>query len=59
MITIPAKRPQRMCECRSKNYPCNRRQGHGGRHAFIWYGLGGRVRAVWGDVREKLPLRID
>ena len=49
MITVPAKRPATMCPCKGSKYTCNRPHGHGGRHAFIWYGLGGRVRAVWGD----------
>ena len=26
---------------------CNRRHGHGGRHAYILWGLNGLVRAVW------------
>lgn len=27
---------------------CNRASSHNGRHARVRYGLGGRVRAVWG-----------
>lgn len=29
-------------------YRCTRRRGHHGRHAVIWWGLSGAVRAVWG-----------
>lgn len=49
MITVPAKRPPIVCANRDHaRYFCNRRNGHTGRHAFIWYGLSGRVRDVWG-----------
>lgn len=47
MITIPAKKPATMCPHKGAKYTCNRRKDHTGRHAFIWYGLGGIVRDVW------------
>jgi len=55
-INIPGKRPAKQC-CTlqpSRNvhgwyYPCTRRAGHTGRHAFIHWGLEGVLRAVWGD----------
>lgn len=49
MITVPAKRPETCCLSRGNKYACNRREGHTGRHYFVWYGLGGRVRGVWGE----------
>jgi hypothetical protein len=55
MIKIPGKRPATSCAATQPtknahgwNYPCTRRSGHTGRHAFIHWGLGGIVRAVWG-----------
>lgn len=37
------------CKHRGPVYVCNRPAGHGGRHAFSWQHLDGRVRGVWGD----------
>ena len=53
-VTIPGKKPAVRCgvQQRSKNrhgwhYSCNRPHHHTGRHAFIHWGLGGPLRAVW------------
>lgn len=44
----PIDRRQRPdCGARGTTYACNRPRGHGGRHAFTWRHLTGRVRAVW------------
>ena len=54
----PGKRPANYCSDRNgkpgdyMGVPCNRRKGHGGRHAFVLWGLGGAVRHVWGE-KEK------
>ena len=48
VVYVPAHRPDVMCKDRGDVHVCNRRAGHGGRHSFCWYGLGGVVRAVWG-----------
>lgn len=54
MIKIPGKRPATSCahqqpttNAHGWNYPCTRRSGHTGRHAFIHWGLGGIVSSVW------------
>jgi hypothetical protein len=57
MIRLPGAWPKQVCFDRSKtlkntngwHYVCTRRHSHGGRHAHVWWDLGGRVRAVWGE----------
>lgn len=47
-LHCPIDRRQRPdCGARGPAYPCNRPAGHGGRHAFTWRHLDGRVRDVW------------
>jgi hypothetical protein len=56
MIKIPGERPDTTCGRQQPvinrhgwHYPCNRPHAHTGRHAFIHWGLGGILRAVWGE----------
>lgn len=52
-ITVPGKRPHNACHHLGRRYNCNRRAGHGGRHAYIWWDLGGVVRAVWDGTHQR------
>lgn len=57
---VPGTSPSTTCNNRNTNLTadhgirCNRRLGHGGRHAYILWGLRGLVRAVWSDAAPDL-----
>ena len=59
---VPGPAPRTTCNDRNTalnehhGLRCNRRQGHGGRHAYVLYGLKGLVRAVWADASPQ-PLK--
>lgn len=46
VIVVPGKLPERTCGAAGQRGPCSRPAGHGGRHAFVWWGIG-RARG-WG-----------
>ena len=52
-LTVPGKRPAATCCHLGETYTCNRRDGHLGRHAFIWWEIRGVVRAVWGEKYQR------
>jgi hypothetical protein len=54
-VRVPGRAAKHSCRARNTELTehhglkCNRRHGHGGRHAYILWGLNGLVRAVWAD----------
>lgn len=57
---VPGPAPRTTCNTRNielgehHGIRCNRRHHHGGRHAYILWGLNGLVRAVWADATADL-----